>query len=1046
MDMSANIPSYSNENARQIVSTETTGEGKPKFKIGQLVCLKSDSVKYGPITNIQPGLPEDTFQVFIDNKTKPYYASQLEVYIENNSRILSADHFHAFLSALEINNPGMASLHSINSARINFIPYQYRPVLRFIRADRPRMLIADSVGVGKTIEAGLILRELQARNDVNSILIICPKPLVTESKWKNEMKRFDEDFEHLDGNGLRTCIDETYRDGEWPSKKDKVIVSYSKFNKGILEGKGRIRGLNNLDPPPHFDLLIVDEAHHIKNTNTDAYRAVKYFCENADAAIFLTATPIQLGDNDLFVLLNLLRPDLIIDKQSFNNMAEPNPYINSAISAMRDNNDEWQKTALEFLEQAVQTSWGRQILSNNPDFIKTTESLRRNNLSKEDRVKLITTTENLHTFSGIINRTRRRDIGDFTIRRPETKAIPFTASQKKVHDSLLGIQAKIFERLHGNQNIAFMMTTIRRQAASCIFGLKPFLEEILTRHADDLFWDEIDDSYDDEQSDIAAIESLEKEIEELLSLTQNIDETDPKLDELKRIIIEKQRLKNHRVMLFSSFRHTLYYLNDKLSIEGIRVGLIHGGIPDKERVQFRERFEKDKDEQDAIDVLLFSEVGCEGLDYQFCDCMVNYDLPWNPMRIEQRIGRIDRNGQKAESVVIYNMVTPETVDYDIYERCLIRIGVFEKSIGDCEEILGEITREIKSIGEDFTLDAEQRQRKLEQLEDNKISRIQEIQRLEDEKYNFIGLQLPKEQLDKEIDKAKNFYLGSGSIEHLVNLYLRDTLDMKQEVILGKDNLKTLRLSTEMRNVLLTDFKKLPQQKTKINREWERWLKGSDQYLAITFDFECAGSSKITFLAPFHPLVRQAANHFAIRDKAFVKLEVLSNDVNPGDYRFAVYQWTYQGIRKDHRLKTITESDVIELHIDNLLKTAKDCPDADLAAMREESANDFDTRHHAVWTSSKNEHIADNSRIIQYQRQSLMVSYRARIAVLNDSLQNNPDGGIKRMRQSEISKAGADYERHLRLLVEAETRADIEFIPVIYGVLRVKGGNNGFKLY
>ncbi|MDR2608495.1 MAG: DEAD/DEAH box helicase, partial [Treponema sp.] len=240
----------------------------------------------------------------------------------------------------------MASLHSINSARINFIPYQYRPVLRFIRADRPRMLIADSVGVGKTIEAGLILRELQARKDVASILIICPKPLVTESKWKNEMKRFDEDFEHLDGDDLRTCIDETYKDGEWPSKKDRVIVSYSKFNKGILEGKGRIKGLHDLDPPPHFDLVIVDEAHHIRNTNTDAYRAVKYFCENADAAIFLTATPIQLGDNDLFVLLNLLRPDLIIDRQSFSNMAEPNPYINSAISAMRDSSDEWQKTAL----------------------------------------------------------------------------------------------------------------------------------------------------------------------------------------------------------------------------------------------------------------------------------------------------------------------------------------------------------------------------------------------------------------------------------------------------------------------------------------------------------------------------------------------------------------------------------------------------------------------------------------------------------------------------------------------------------------------------
>ena len=86
----------------------------------------------------------------------------------------------------------------------------------------------------------------------------------------------------------------------------------------------------------------------------------------------------------------------------------------------------------------------------------------------------------------------------------------------------------------------------------------------------------------------------------------------------------------------------------------------------------------------ALDVLLSSEVGCEGLDFQFCDFLVNYDLPWNPMRIEQRIGRIDRYGQKSEAVVIVNLITPDTVDADIYERCLMRIGVFQHAIGGNE--------------------------------------------------------------------------------------------------------------------------------------------------------------------------------------------------------------------------------------------------------------------------------------------------------------------------------------------------------------------------
>jgi hypothetical protein len=320
-----------------------------------------------------------------------------------------------------------------------------------------------------------------------------------------------------------------------------------------------------------------------------------------------------------------------------------------------------------------------------------------------------------------------------------------------------------------------------------------------------------------------------------------------------------------------------------------------------------------------------------------------------------------------------------------------------------------------------------------------------MQRLEDEKYNFIGLELPKEQLDKEIDEAKNFYLGSGSIERLVNLYLQDTLGINQEVILGKDEAKTLRLSAEMRNILLNDFRKLPQRRAKINRDWERWLKGSDQHLPVTFESECANNSKVTFLAPFHPLVRQAASHFTVKDKAFVKLEVLSDELKPGDYRFAIYRWTYQGIRKDHCLKTITELDGIAAHIDNLLKRAKDCQDADLAAMKEESARDFDTRHHAVWASSRNEHVADNSRIIEHKRQSLTVSHRARLAVLNDSLNSNPDEGIRRMRQSEISKADADYRRHMEDFDEAEKKADLEFMPLVYGVLRVKEGSDAVRL-
>ena len=134
----------------------------------------------------------------------------------------------------------------------------------------------------------------------------------------------------------------------------------------------------------------------------------------------------------------------------------------------------------------------------------------------------------------------------------------------------------------------------------------------------------------------------------------------------------------------------------------------------------RQRFLLDRDDKNAIDVLLFSEVGCEGLDYQFCDTMINYDLPWNPMRIEQRIGRIDRRGQKSDTVKIYNMIIEDTIDAAIYDRCLSKIGVFEASIGDCSEILGDISEQISKIMFDSGLTEEERILKIEKMADNEM--------------------------------------------------------------------------------------------------------------------------------------------------------------------------------------------------------------------------------------------------------------------------------------------------------------------------------------
>ena len=157
---------------------------------------------------------------------------------------------------------------------------------------------------------------------------------------------------------------------------------------------------------------------------------MRFFCDNAEAVVFLTATPLQLGSDDLFVLLNLLRPDLIIDRESFQHMAAPNPHINRAIDAARGGAEGWQHEAAQALGDASLTDWGQRILSEDPKYQSVTVKLAAEALSPEDRVSAIHTLEGLHTFSGIINRTRRRDIGEFTIREPRTVSVEFTPAQR----------------------------------------------------------------------------------------------------------------------------------------------------------------------------------------------------------------------------------------------------------------------------------------------------------------------------------------------------------------------------------------------------------------------------------------------------------------------------------------------------------------------------------------------------------------------------------------------------------------------------------------
>lgn len=540
-----------------------------------------------------------------------------------------------------------------------------------------------------------------------------------------------------------------------------------------------------------------------------------------------------------------------------------------------------------------------------------------------------------------------------------------------------------------------MMTTIMRQASSCIHGLKPFLQTILTRRFDEL-----------DISGLDIDENTNVELGEKLYQTMSV----PKIKEaVKEILL----------------------LADNLDACGIRVGVVQGGVPDEERVKLRERFMMDKSQKEALDVLLFSEVGCEGLDYQFCDCMINYDLPWNPQAIEQRIGRIDRNGQKSESVSIINIITEGTIDCDIYDRCLSRIGVFNASIGDSEEILGDITKEIYDIAEKYVLNPEERREKLQQLQDNKIRLIQEQQKMEDEKHTFFGLDLSENQMKKELQDATNIHLSAASIERLVETYLEKRLGENNTYILGEGQSRTLRLSADNRKTLYEDYSKLPKQANQVYKQWDQYLNNAVPFEKITFDGEyAAGNNDVVFIMPTHPLVKQALRCFE-DEPVQCSLTVKSEDLPVGEHPFIIYEWLYKGVKPDNKLQVVTLEDIPN---DILLKAIYNAQDDIRLVEVEQEA--IDNKHFRIWQAAKDDYIEYSRQIVGYKLENLSMSYKSRIKAVKDRLVKETDARIIRMKQSQLASIELSFEEKQKELNNFIVQSDIVIRKLAVGVLKV----------
>ena len=404
------------------------------------------------------------------------------------------------------------------------------------------------------------------------------------------------------------------------------------------------------------------------------------------------------------------------------------------------------------------------------------------------------------------------------------------------------------------------------------------------------------------------------------------------------------------------------------------------------------------------------------------------------MKIEQRIGRIDRRGQKSEVVNIYNVITADTVDADIYYRCLMRIGIFEKSIGECEEILGEIGSQIEKLAVDTALTEDERRRKLEQIADNEVRKMQELSKLEDEEKELFGFDLSNYTTSKEIQKAESPWLTSLSIQKLVEKYLNDRLGLGSYII-GESDLKTLRLNASARYELRSDFAKLPGVRNAVRRSWEIYLKGGDPTHAITFDADAAEKNRNAFfITSMHPLARQAASYYATNETAYISLDYASDTLTPGKYPFSVYAWNYMGLNPHFRLVTVCENDAVSDELVDILQNTQTA--ARSASADKSTWQNLEGKHVQMWMAGKDSYLQDVKVTATFKLESLHNSFVSRKRTLEQQIHDAVDPAIIRMRQSELESATETYEKKAQKIQEQASRADIHITLIANGIITI----------
>jgi superfamily II DNA or RNA helicase len=583
---------------------------------------------------------------------------------------------------------GLADLvYSLEATNTDFHAHQFKPVLRMLESPTGRLLVADEVGLGKTIEAGLVWTELRARFDLRRMLVLCPS--VLQEKWRREMvEKFDLAAEICAAERLESLLASR-------SDAERGFVAICSLQglrppRGWQDGEGergnsaaaRLARLfdEQAEAEPLFDLVVIDEAHHLRNPATQSNALARLLHPIAQHMLFLSATPIHLRNRDLFSLLALIDAETFRDEAVLADIIEANAGLMEARRAVLGGADGAE------IRKAVQASGRHPLLRRSRKLAAVVETLDAAGPfpDRPTRATMAAQIEGANLLANLVNRTRRRDVEELRVVR---KCHAFKARMSGLETEVYARVTDVVTRYAQSADLSpgFLACGPQRLLASSIpAALEHWRKGATSADFEDMEIDEEGNPVAADGSDLGPLVSQLRLAAALLPDPEVLARQDTKFAELIGILRAHLAAQpDAKIVLFSSFRATLAYLERRLRAEGIGCAVMHGGTAS--RSALIDAFAAD----DELSLLLSSEVGSEGVDLQFCRVVVNYDLPWNPMRVEQRIGRIDRLGQTAETVAVLNILYADTIDEAIYDRLFLRLGLCVRALGGFEAILGE---------------------------------------------------------------------------------------------------------------------------------------------------------------------------------------------------------------------------------------------------------------------------------------------------------------------------------------------------------------------